>query len=242
MNPLLIDFFCSAGGTSMGYSRAGFDVIGVDIAPQPRYPFPFILGDALDVLQRLIDGEGIEASDGRTIYLSDVAVIAASPPCQRYSDSAYLPNVNPNNHPDLVAPTRKLLRATGKPYIIENVEGAPLENPIMLCGTMFPGLLTIRHRLFETYPEIWFPPAQCCHWGKTEPIMAADKKRGGIKPGDETHLHIYDFVTVAGNNGLKADYETALGINWMSKKELSQAIPPAYTHWLGEQMRSILKI
>ena len=122
--PKLLDTFCGAGGCSMGYHRAGFDVVGVDNRPQPHYPFPFILGDALDILARLIAGEAIQASDGKWYTLDDFLAIHASPPCQAYSIGTARWR-GKNKYPDLVAETRDILKLTGKPYIIENVRDAP---------------------------------------------------------------------------------------------------------------------
>jgi DNA (cytosine-5)-methyltransferase 1 len=166
----------------------------VDINPQPHYPFTFHQADAM------------------TFDLSGYDVIHASPPCQKYSWSARRWN---KEWPDLVEPTRKRLQATGKMYVIENVVGAPLINPITLCGTMF-GLKVIRHRLFESNAFLWMPGI-CQH-------------DGNVKDGD--------YVTVAGHGGdgrssLKL-WKEAMGIDWMSKKELTQAIPPAYTEWIGK--------
>jgi DNA (cytosine-5)-methyltransferase 1 len=139
----LLDLFCGAGGAAMGYYRAGYtEIVGVDIHPQKRYPFTFVQGDALEYL----------AAHGHEFDL-----IHASPPCQAYSRARMLQG---NDHPDLVGPTRELLIASGKPYIIENVVGAPLINPIRLTGTMF-GLLTVRPRLFESnlpIPMLLEPP------------------------------------------------------------------------------------
>jgi len=133
IKPRLLDLFCCAGGCGVGYARAGFDVVGVDIDPQPRYPLPFIRADALE-----LDSEFIATFDA----------IHASPPCQSYSDLAKR-NRNAHEWPRLIEPVREMLIKSGLPYIIENVEGAPLINPVVLCGTMFKGLRVIRHRLFE---------------------------------------------------------------------------------------------
>lgn len=132
--PLLLDLFCGAGGAAMGYHRAGFDVIGVDLNPQPRYPFEFHQCDALEWL---------------SYEQNEFDAIHASPPCQRYTALAKGNNANVDDYPDLIAPTRELLQETGLPYVIENVPSAPLRYPITLCGEMF-GLSVIRHRLFES--------------------------------------------------------------------------------------------
>ena len=200
----------------MGYHRAGFDVTGVDIAPQPRYPFAFIQADALEYVRE---------------HGHEYDVIHASPPCQAYS--ATLP-IRGNEHPDLVAPVRALLMATGRPFIIENVPGAPLENPLTLCGTMF-GLRVIRHRLFEIHPEpIWFPPEPCCHNGKA---TSASNRTPGKTNGFATG---HSYITVVGNSYLIADGRAAMGIDWMTRRGLSQAIPPAYTEWIGRQILPLM--
>ena len=140
--PRLLDLFCCAGGAGAGYSRAGFEVVGIDIKPQPRYPLPFIQADAL-------------ALDPKFVALFDA--VHASPPCQSYSDLAKR-NRNADAWPRLLDPVRDMLIRSGLPYIIENVEGAPLRDPVMLCGTMFKGLRVIRHRLFETNFPLLTPP------------------------------------------------------------------------------------
>jgi len=212
---LLLDGFCCAGAASMGYHQAGFEVVGVDIEPQKNYPFEFHQGGAIDFIYK---------------YGKDFDVIAASPPCQRYTVSASIHNSS-MNHPDLVAPTRAALMASGKPYIMENVPGSPLVNPITLCGSMF-NLKVKRHRLFETNPPLWFPPAHCScsqfftHSGKGQFSSFANGATA---------------ICVAGHNFCVADGAMAMAIDWpMTGKELSQAIPPAYTKWLGLQFMSIL--
>jgi len=217
MDERILDLFCRAGGASVGYCRAGFGyIVGVDIEPQKRYPFEFVQGDALEFL----------AEHGQ-----DFDVIHASPPCQVYSVTKSLTT---KKHPDLVAKTRELLLEVGKPYVIENVPGAPLDNPLMLCGTMF-GLRVIRHRLFEIWPEtIWFPPFACNHWGKRAPTFRGEQKAAGIKNGDKTFLDKFDFITVAGSCFLKQDAQIAMDIDWMTGAELAQAIPPAYTEYIGK--------
>ena len=202
--PILLDTFCKAGGCSVGYYRAGFDVVGVDIEPQPRYPYKFIQADALEFIAE--HGHKYDA-------------IHASPPCQVYSVTA--PQSN-GNHPDLVEPVRDLLATTGKPYVIENVPGAPLENPLILCGTMF-GLKVIRHRLFECNPPIWFPPATC----QCKDAYTASHRGYSSFENGATH------ISVVGNNYAADDGREAMGIDWMIRAELSQAIPPAYTEYIG---------
>jgi len=207
----ILDLFSGAGGAAMGYHRAGFDVTGVDSAPQKRYPFRFVQSDALDYARE---------------HGHEFDVIHASPPCQVYSVTAPLSS---GNHPDLVAPTRDALLAVGRPFIIENVPGAPLLNPLMLCGTMF-GLRVIRHRLFEIWPEpIWFPPATCRHDGKATSTKRLNGHTKGFWSGHE-------YITVAGNSFLVADAKAAMDIDWMNRNELSQAIPPAYTEWIGRRI------
>lgn len=217
MRPRLLDLFCCAGGAAMGYHRAGFEVVGVDIRPQPRYPFQFIQADAL----RLDEG-----------FLSGFHGIHASPPCQRYSDLARR-NGNAADHPDLIEPVRQLLHFIGRPYVIENVEGAPLLDPIKLCGTMFPGLRVLRHRLFETNWTISQP-----EHGKHPLVYTMDKRKGHFGRLDQETA----FVQVTGGgNCSKAAAADAMGIDWMTKGELNEAIPPAYTQFIGERLLAHLR-
>ena len=202
----------------MGLHRAGFQVTGVDIEPQPRYPFDFVLGDALEYVEK---------------HGHEFDLIVAGPPCQAYSVTKGLSN---GNHPDLVGVTRHALQVTGKPYIIENVPGAPLINPIKLCGTMFPGLRVIRHRLFECWPIVWFPPSLCQHLGRRAPKRLVDENGNGII---HSFQHV-DLLCVVGNNFKVADGRIAMGIDWMTGKELSQAIPPAYAEWLAKQIIKLI--
>jgi len=214
----LLDGFCGAGGAAKGYQRAGFYVVGVDIKPQPRYcGDEFHQGDALAYIRD---------------HGHEFDVIHTSPPCQVYSVTSALSN---QGHLALIDPTRTALLETGKPYIIENVPGAPLTEPLMLCGTMF-GLRVIRHRLFETSPRFTFAPASCNHWGKS----SACGRGGGGKYTRGT-LKNFAFITVVGNDYIAADGRKAMGIDWMTKKELSQAIPPAYTEFIGRQLMDVLR-
>jgi DNA (cytosine-5)-methyltransferase 1 len=215
----LLDLFCGAGGASMGYHLAGFDVVGVDIAPQKRYPFEFIQGDALEYC---------------TKHGHEFDVIAGSPPCQQYSVTAPL---SVGNHPRLVETTREAMRATGRPYIIENVPGSPLVNPLKLCGTMFPELRVIRHRLFECSPVVWWPPGQCQHWGRCGHFRLRNNQGKRVIQSFEN----CDFLSVAGHGYIANDGRKAMGIDWMVRKELSQAIPPAYTEWLGRRFLELIQ-
>lgn len=210
--PVLLDLFCGAGGAALGYCRAGFSVVGVDIDHHPNYPFKFIQADALELEQSFL--EGFDA-------------IHASPPCQAYSDLAKR-NGNADEWPDLVGTVREILTATGKPWVIENVEGSPLLDPVLLCGTMFDGLRVIRHRLFEANFEI-VPPPHIPH--KAHPLVhTLDKRKAHYGKTDEWQ----DFVQVTGGGNCSiASARDAMGIDWMKKAEINEAIPPAYTQFIG---------
>jgi DNA (cytosine-5)-methyltransferase 1 len=210
MRPLLLDLFCGAGGAAMGYHRAGFDIIGVDIAPQPNYPFEFHQADALMAL----------ASTG---WGRHVAAIHASPPCQQFSQMSKCRPGLAETYPDLVDPTRRLLRATGLPYVIENVVGAPLENPVQICGSGL-GMTLQRHRLFESNFPLWGVP--CAHgqnaWNDDYGHATGRKRRR---------------VPVIGEWRVKKHLQDeAMRIDWMTLPELSEAIPPAYTEFIGGQL------
>jgi DNA (cytosine-5)-methyltransferase 1 len=214
MKPLLIDAFCCQGGASAGYAAAGFDVIGVDINPQPRYPYRFIQGDVFDVLPWLLER-------------MDVAAVHTSPPCQRYSDLAKR-NGNADAWPDLIPPVRELLQASRLPYVIENVEGAPLVDPVVLCGVMFPGLRVLRHRLFESNTPLSTPPH-----GPHPLVFTHDKRKAHYGRLDQDT----SFVQVTGGgNCTIANARDALGIDWMDKHGLNESLPPAYTRHIGEQL------
>ena len=210
--PKLLDLFCCAGGAAFGYRQAGFHVTGVDIRPQPNYPFTFVLGDALQ-----LDKDFLQSFDA----------IHASPPCQSYSDLAKR-NGNGDKWPRLVEPVRAMLKSTGLPYVIENVEGAPLLNPVVLCGTMFPKLRVIRHRLFETNFPLVAPPH-----GKHPLVHTFDKRKNHYGKTDESK----DFVQVTGGgNCTLPAARSAMGIRWMTKNEINESIPPAYTRFVGKQL------
>jgi DNA (cytosine-5)-methyltransferase 1 len=208
--PRLLDLFCCAGGAGVGYSRAGFEVVGVDVKPQPRYPFPFIQADALT-----LDPD----------FLASFDAIHASPPCQSYSDLAKR-NRNGDRWPRLIEPVRAMLIRTGQPYVIENVDGAPLLDAVVLCGTMFPGLRVLRHRLFETNFAITPPPHP-----KHPKVHTFDRRKSHFGKTDEWT----DFVQVTGGgNCTLAAARAAMGIDWMTKGEINESIPPAYTQFVGD--------
>jgi DNA (cytosine-5)-methyltransferase 1 len=224
MRPRLLDLFCGAGGAAMGYHRAGFDVIGVDIAPQPRYPFKFIQADALELLDNAEHGIGW--------YLEGIGecfdAVHASPPCQRYSVAN---NIHQReDHPDLVGRTRELLQATGLPYVIENVPGAPLEHAVTICGLTL-GLNVKRHRLFEcSFPVMVYPCGR--HEGDWLLVFGHTVLNRG---------HVIGKAKGGGNRIKRTHQGTdagraAMGIDWMTRDELSEAIPPAYTEHIGHYL------
>jgi C-5 cytosine-specific DNA methylase len=211
VKPRLLDLFCGAGGAAMGYSRAGFEVVGVDIRPQPNYPFAFVQAD----LRQGLDIEG------------DFDVIHASPPCQRWSTKTK----NPENHPDLIAPTRRQILTTGLPYVIENVPHAPLRWEMgmthMLCGSMF-GLGVRRHRWFESNMPM-LTPTFCRH----------DEQPNRYRLYDHGKWYMSSVVHVFGTGGGKGreHWQEAMGIDWTNDTdELREAIPPAYTELIGHQL------
>jgi DNA (cytosine-5)-methyltransferase 1 len=210
--PRLLDLFCCAGGAGVGFQRAGFEVIGVDIKPQPNYPLPFIQADALKL-------------DPKFLAMFDA--IHASPPCQSYSDLAKR-NGNGDAWPRLIEPVRKMLKKTGLPYVMENVDGAPLLDPVVLCGTMFPKLRVLRHRLFEANFEIVAPPHK-----KHPKVHTFDRRKSHFGKTDEWK----DFVQVTGGGNCSiAAARAAMGIDWMTKMEINESIPPAYTELVGKAL------
>jgi DNA (cytosine-5)-methyltransferase 1 len=213
---MLLDLYSGAGGAAMGYIRAGFEVVGVDLRPQPHYPGSFIEGDALEVLHELLRLE------------VPIAAIHASPPCQRFSTITLMHPGAAEAHPDLVAATRAALVASGLPYVIENVPRAPLHNPVTLCGTMFglgaSGMELRRHRAIESNVAIW-PPASCHH---RLPAVGVYGNPGGSSKRDRRRF------------GSAADWREAMGVDWMSSAELAEAIPPAYTEHIGRALMEAL--
>lgn len=209
----ILDLFCGAGGAGMGYRRAGFEVVGVDINPQPRYPFEFHQGDALKFL--LENWREFDA-------------FHASPPCQAFTNAQ---RIRGNDHPDYITATREAFQlihpnriGSGsrmfRPWVIENVPGAPLRDPIELCGATF-GLGTYRHRIFECKPGLYAMP-------HPEHIAPVAKMGRPPKPGE--------FMHVVGNFSGVRQARKAMGIDWMTRDELSESIPPSYSEFIGRQI------
>lgn len=199
----------------MGYHWAGFEMTGVDNRPQPRYPFEFVQADALEYV---------------TKYGHLYDFIHASPPCQPFSTIAKQQvvrgNLGADAYEDLIEPTRELLMTSGKPYVIENVRGAPLKTMIQLCGSSF-GLDVRRHRLFESNLLLFGMP--CDHSWQTPRFRSLDKRRDTLA----SVVGVYGHCNYAGELHVR---RAAMGIDWMSADELSEAIPPAYTEFIGEQL------
>jgi DNA (cytosine-5)-methyltransferase 1 len=200
MKPKALDLFCKAGGASMGLHRAGFDVVGVDIEPQPRYPFKFHQADAM------------------TFPLEGFDFIWASPPCQRFCALATREDLS--GYPDLIDPTRQRLIRTGRPFVIENVPGAPVRRDLMLCGAMF-GLRSYRHRHFECSFRMIQP--------KHPKHVVRVHRRGENR---RTHWANGGFITITGDVGTYCGPE-AMGIDWMTGNEMSEAIPPVYSEFIA---------
>ena len=199
------DLFCGAGGSAVGLSKAGFEIVGVDHNCQPNYPFEFWLEDVFET------------------DISGFDFYWASPPCQAYSFGSSLARRRGKEYPDLISKTREFLKRTDKPYIIENVVRAPLINPIRLCGLMFD-LKVIRWRLFESNLNL--------------KMKLVSKKKGTVENKD--------YVSVAGHGGHGSNKYSvwcdAMQIDWMTKEELAQAIPPVYSEFLGKQVIKYLDI
>ena len=205
--PRLLDLFCGAGGAAVGYHRAGFRVVGVDLKPQPHYPFEFHQADAL------------------AFPLAGYDVIHASPPCQAYSLSSLYHRQQGKAYPALLPVIRGRLIESQTPWVIENVMGAPMQAAIILCGSMF-GLAVQRHRQFESPWLSGMAPFACRH--DYIPFTVC----GNGTPSWQRKR--------TGRNQSVAECRAAMGIEWMTRAELSQAIPPAYTEWLGRQLLAAL--
>lgn len=204
MQPKLLDLYCGAGGAGYGYHMAGFDVVGVDIIKQKHYPFEQINCDAIEYCKA---------------HHEEYDSIHASPPCQAYTRARKLQG---NKHPKLLEATRRALIETRKPYVIENVPGAPLINPTMLCGQMFEMEL-YRHRLFETNfnLDLILHPQHCVPQVK----MGRMSKNG-------------EYLQMVGHFAGVDLARKITGCHWMNQYELAQSIPPQYTEWIGKQMKA----
>lgn len=205
IRPQLLDVFCGAGGSAKGYHDAGFDVLGVDSAPQPNYPYPFVQADALDYIRR---------------YGYAFDVIHASPPCRDHTPLTSVAGTDGTAW--LLPATRALLDWAGKPYVIENVPGAPIRRDITLCGGMF-GLRVYRHRWFEA------------NW----PMSAPTHPPHLVKTATKQRMLRWEQgwnISVTGDGPGSSIASIAMGIDWMIGNELSQAIPPAYTEHIGRQL------
>jgi len=205
----VLDLFCCQGGASRGYELSGAAVYGVDLEPQPRYPYAFVQADAIQFVYGHADW-----------IRQNISFVHASPPCQRYT---VMQVIHDNDHPDLIDPTREALEWLGIPYVIENVAGARSEmiDPVELCGAMF-GLHTYRHRLFEPGQDFTFQaPAHIPH---PETCIQLGRR---ITPGDYYHA-VGNF---SGVSVVRDDWN----VPWMNRDGVREAIPPAYTRWIGEQ-------
>lgn len=235
MKPIALDLFCGSGGVGIGLARAGFDVVGVDIEPQPHYPFPFLQADAFKVLKTLCAGDRVWFEvDWRTrdmprgLFLSQLALIWASPPCQGDSVMQHAHNAQP--HPSFIRKTRRELVAAGKPWVIENVVGAPLVNPVMLCGSHFGlgarGYELRRHRLFEATFHIEQP--RCNH---VKPVVGVYGGHVRLRAKSAGGRGTADFPQIKDKPRFMAE---VMGIDrMMTMNEMSQAIPPAYAEYVG---------
>lgn len=229
----ILDLFCCEGGAAYGYNKAGFEVIGVDLEPQPLYPYAFHWGDALQLLRDLLlsDMFGTPVKIAGTDYaLSDFDAIHASPPCQAYS------TITPDKskHPELIAPVRELLIETGLPYVIENVAGARKElvDPVMLCGSSL-GLKVRRHRFFESNMSLTSPA--CNHRGQGSPIGVYGS-HGDLKE---------HFRPDGSRRGRKArdvhEAREVMGMPWATWRGCAEAVPPAYAEHIGRQIAVLIR-
>jgi DNA (cytosine-5)-methyltransferase 1 len=210
--PRLLDLFCGAGGAAMGYHRAGFDVTGVDVKPQPRYPFAFVQADAM------------------TYPLDGFDAIHASPPCQDHMRGGNKPM---HGTGWMLEATRSRLLSSGVPWIIENVPGAPMRADFQVCGCMFGlhlgDMQLVRQRWFETSWDGFDMRPPCYHGGRVAVSVV----------GTGTTSHARDSL---GYCPTRRDYQQLMGIDWMQRPELSQAIPPAYTEYVGRFLMRQIKV
>jgi len=216
--PLLLDLFCGAGGAGSGYRRAGFDILGVDLVDQPRYPFTFIQGDALEVMDQLLAG-----GDAGGYRLRDVCAIHASPPCQRWAQATLGQRRVGKEYPDLITPLRPRLARVAVPWVMENLPGAPLRPDIRLCGCQFgltlPGVGYLkRERWFETSWRGFYLEMPHRHAGHA--ISIAGHGTPAWMRAKTGHIGV-------------AEWRQVMGIDWTTRDELTEALPPAYTRYVG---------
>lgn len=205
----LADLGSGAGGSAWGYHLAGFDVTGVDIVPQPRFPVilpyvKFVQADAVEFLRE--HGHEFDA-------------FACSPPCQPYSRMSGCRPGLASTYPELIVPWRDALLEQDKPFIMENVKGAPLRSPVMLCTAAF-GRETYRHRFFESNIPLEVPP--------DPPHLVPASRAGHWEPGT--------YISIAGHFSPVSKGREAMGIEWMRREELKEAVPPCFTEFLGKQL------
>jgi DNA (cytosine-5)-methyltransferase 1 len=206
--PRLLDLFCGGGGASAGYVEAGFDVVGVDIEPQAHYPFEFHQADALKWLDWMNPGA--------------FAAVHASPPCQKFTAYRRRGAGVGDGYPDLIEPVRDLLERSGLPWVMENVAKSPVRPMVHLCGSSF-GLDVRRHRWFETNVPMMSPP--CAH-GLQKPRFAHATNRKNLRRTVEIGVWRIPLEV----------QQRAMGIKWMTLDELTEAIPPAYTEYIGSEL------
>jgi DNA (cytosine-5)-methyltransferase 1 len=211
----LLDLYCGAGGAAMGYHRVGFEVIGVDYVPQHNYPFRRHIMKALEFLQ------------SPTFDRYNFHAIHASPPCQYHSRLSNLER-NAIGHRDHIRELRSALEMTGLPYVIENVEGANLKDPALICGASIQGIYTIRHRLFETNFTLVGINCPKDQYGY---IAHPRTRRTDVSS---------KYINSDFKNCRVSDIRIGFGIDWMTRRELQEAIPPAYTEYVGRQLKSHL--
>ena len=254
--PRLLDLFSGAGGAAMGYHRAGFEVVGVDIKPQPHYPFEFHQADALEYVAALAEGiicpgcRSICAGDHNSFWCDACGqlwpkghdwgakfdAIHASPPCQAYTPMSNRWRASgraTREWPRLIEPIRSLLEPLGVPWVMENVQGAPLRADVKLCGYPF-GLRVHRHRLFETSGLIFGMTLQCRGWKDHVGVYGDHPDGGRLWTRKDGHAPLRRAASIE-------EGRAAMGIDWMDWPELKEAIPPAYTEWIGVQLRQAIE-
>jgi len=225
--PRLLDLFCGAGGAAMGYHRVGFEVVGVDINPQPHYPFEFVQADVME-LQWLTAGT-TKWAPGPVVHLEGIDAIHASPPCHDHTRSAH----TLDGSGWLLGATREILAKLGRAWVIENVPGAPMRADMRLCGCMFGLPKLQRERWFETSWEAFELRPPCVH---LEPAISV------VGHGTPSGVNRAYRRLGSGEGSYGSLARKAMGITWMNRGELSQAIPPAYTEWIGQQLMTALEV